>query len=90
MHKSALARLAAALGFGLALASAGPAGAVAFARADTDKDGFVTYEQAQIVMPKLQEISFKRFDTNGDGVIDRGEWSGLDAFYRFTYTQSGN
>ncbi|PZQ47121.1 MAG: hypothetical protein DI556_18050 [Rhodovulum sulfidophilum] len=83
-RRNALAR--ATLTLALILASAGMAGAVAFARADTDQDGLVSYEQALIVMPKLKEVSFNRFDTNHDGFIDRGEWSGLDAFYRFTYT----
>lgn len=69
------------------LATAGAAGAIAFARADTDKDGLVTYSELDFVMPKLQEVSFKRFDTNKDGFIDQGEWSGLDAFYRFSYQQ---
>lgn len=76
----------ASLALGLILASAGMAGAVAFARADVDKDGLVSYDQAKIVMPKLKDVSFNRFDTNHDGFIDRGEWSGLDAFYTATYT----
>lgn len=41
-------------------------------------------------LPKLKEVSFKRFDTDKNGEISRGEWSGLDAFYRSTYTSSGN
>ena len=83
-RRTALGR--ASLALGLILASAGVAGAVAFARADVDKDGRVDYAQALIVMPKLKEISFTRFDTDHDGFIDRGEWSGLDAFYTATYT----
>lgn len=78
------------LALGLLVASAGAAGAVAFARADTNKDGQVTYEETRNVMPMLKEVSFQRFDTNKDGVIERGEWSGLDAFYTFTYTGRGD
>jgi hypothetical protein len=83
-RRTALGR--ASLALGLILASAGMAGAVAFARADVDKDGLVDYKQALIVMPKLKEVSFAKFDTNHDGFINRGEWSGLDAFYTSTYT----
>jgi hypothetical protein len=78
------------LALGLVVASAGAAGAAAFGRADTDQDGRVTYIEARRVMPKLNQVSFNRFDTNKDGVIEQGEWSGLDAFYSFTYTNSGN
>ena len=78
------------LGLAFAAASAGAAFAAAFSRADLDHDGQVTYAEARGVMPKLNEVSFNRFDTNKDGVIEKGEWSGLDAFYTFTYTKSGN
>lgn len=74
-----------ALAIGITAASAGAASAAAFARADTNHDGKVTFEETRFVMPKLKDVSFNRFDTNKDGVIDRGEWSGLDAFYTFTY-----
>lgn len=90
MRPSRRLSLCLALALGLAAASAGTAGAVAFARADTDKDGKVTYAETRAVMPKLKEVSFNRFDTNHDGVIDRGEWSGLDAFYTAIYTGRGN
>lgn len=71
----------------LILASASAAGAVSFGRADTNHDGLVTFEETTFAMPKLKEVSFNRFDTNRDGVLDKGEWPGLDAFYRFTYKQ---
>ncbi|MFQ8432472.1 hypothetical protein [Amaricoccus sp. W119] len=74
-----------ALALGIVAASTGSAGAVAFGRADASRDGMVTFEETRFVMPKLKEVSFNRFDTNKDGVIDRGEWPGLDAFYTFTY-----
>lgn len=83
-----LARLALALG--LVAGTAGTAAAAAFSRADVDGDGRVTYAETRTVMPKLNEVSFNRFDTDKDGVIDKGEWPGLDAFYTFTYTRSGN
>jgi hypothetical protein len=78
-----------ALALGLVLGTAGMAGAVAFGRVDTDHDGLVTFEQVTIAMPKLKEVSFNRFDTNHDGFIDKGEWSGLDAFYTMTYRNGG-
>lgn len=74
-----------ALALGIAAACAGSVHAAAFARADTSRDGLVTFEETRFVMPKLKEVSFNRFDTNKDGFIDRGEWPGLDAFYSFTY-----
>ncbi len=32
-------------------------------------------------MPQLAEVSFKKFDKNKDGLLDRGEYAGLDNFY---------
>ena len=78
-----------ALALGLLLGTAGMAGAVAFGRVDTDHDGRVTFEEVTILMPKLNRVSFDRFDTNHDGVIDKREWSGLDAFYTMTYRNGG-
>ncbi len=63
-------------------AGAGTAGAVvAFARADKNRDGFVSYQEVKGLMPELAEISFKKFDKNGDDLLDRGEYAGLDNFY---------
>ncbi|TPE47992.1 hypothetical protein [Amaricoccus solimangrovi] len=79
--------LSLAIAAGLLLGSAGTASATAFGRADTNHDGRVTYEETRTVMPKLKQVSFDRFDTNKDGFIEKNEWSGLDAFYTFTYMQ---
>ena len=71
-------------------ALAGTAGAtVAFPRADRNGDGFVDYDEARIVFPKLQWISFHKNDPNGDGLISKAEYPLLDNWYWVQY-KSGN
>jgi hypothetical protein len=75
--------LAAALLAALVTA-AGPATAgVAFSRADPNRDGVVTYEEAERVMPRLKQIQYTKADSNHDGVIDKGEYPMLDSYYGY-------
>lgn len=70
------------------LAAAGPAAAkVPFSRADQNKDGVVTYEEASRVMTRLKQIQYDKCDANGDGVIDKGEYPLLDGFYGYIVDQ---
>lgn len=70
------------------LALAGPAAAkVPFPRADQNKDGVVTFEEASRVMPRLKQIQYGKADSNGDGVIDKGEYPLLDGFYGYIVNQ---
>jgi len=63
---------------------AGPAAAkVAFSRADQNRDGIVTYEEAERVMPRLKQIQYSKADSNHDGVIDKGEYPMLDSYYGY-------
>jgi hypothetical protein len=66
-------------------ALAGAAAGVAFPRADADDDGYVTYEEAVRVMPRLAPVHFRKCDPNGDGRIDRSEYPLLDGFYWTLY-----
>lgn len=67
-------------------ASAGAAAAlVPFSRADANRDGFVSYAEAVRVFPRLQEVSFRKCDPNGDGLISQREYPLLDQFYWTTY-----
>ena len=67
-------------------ASAGAAQAlVPFSRADINHDGFVTWEEAARVFPRLQPVQFRKNDPNGDGVIAKREYPLLDQFYWTTY-----
>jgi hypothetical protein len=68
-----------------ALAAAGAAGAVSFSWADRDRDGFVTYEEAERTMPRLSEIHFGKCDGDRDGLLDKGEFACLDALYSTMY-----
>ncbi len=70
------------LGLALVPAFAATASAtVAFSRADPNHDGFVTYEEALRVFPRLQPVHFQKCDPNGDGLIDKSEYPLLDSFY---------
>lgn len=52
-----------------------------FSRVDANEDGFVSYEEANRVMSDLKEITFRKFDKDSDGLLDRGEYAGLDNYY---------
>jgi hypothetical protein len=68
----------------LAYLAAGPAAAgVPFSRADPNRDGVVTYEEAERVMPRLKQIQYTKADSNHDGVIDKGEYPMLDSYYGY-------
>lgn len=76
----------AALAAILLAASAGAAAAlVPFARADANRDGYVTYEEAVRVYPRLQPVQFRKNDPDGDGMITKREYPLLDQFYWTTY-----
>jgi hypothetical protein len=77
--------LAAPLAAALLAATCGQAGAVAFARADANHDGFVTFEEALDVFPRLAPVHFRKSDPDGDGVIDRGEFPLLNDLYWLMY-----
>jgi hypothetical protein len=81
MRPILLASIAAAL----VAATCAPAGAVAFARADANHDGFVTYEEAVRVFPRLAPVHFRKSDPDGDGVIDQGEFPLLNDLYWLMY-----
>lgn len=68
-----------------ALTVAGAAGAVSFSRADRDRDGVVTYEEAKRTMPRLSEIHFGKCDGDRDGLLDKGEFACLDTLYSIMY-----
>lgn len=68
----------------LLVAAAGPAAAkVPFSRADPNRDGIVTFEEAERVMPRLKQIQYSKADSNRDGVIDKGEYPMLDSYYGY-------
>jgi hypothetical protein len=76
----------AALALALLAASAETASAlVPFARADANRDGYVTYEEAVRVFPRLQPVQFRNNDPDGDGLISKREYPLLDQFYWTTY-----
>ena len=70
----------------LLAASAGAASAlVPFSRADPNRDGYVTYEEAVRVFPRLQPVQFRKNDPDGDGMITKREYPLLDQFYWTVY-----
>ena len=76
-------RLLFALGSALALATA--AHAAPFSKADSNRDGVVTYAEAKRVMPQLSEVHFNKFAT--DGVVTKGRWPALSSFYDVMFLQ---
>jgi hypothetical protein len=70
-----------------AVAVAGPAQAVSWSQADSNRDGIVTFEEAVRVFPLLKEVQYLKCDGDGDGVIDKGDFALLNTFYWMTYIQ---
>ena len=66
-----------------AFAATSAAAKVPVPRADQNRDGIVTYEEARRVMPQLKEIQYSKADADRDGVIDKGEYPMLDSYYGF-------
>lgn len=79
--------LFAMLGLAAAVAAGPAAAAVAFARADANHDGVVTFEEAKRVMPRLARVHYDKCDPNRDGAIDQREYPLLDNFYWMIYKQ---
>lgn len=59
-----------------------PVMAQAFSRADTDQDGFVSFEEARRVMRTLTPNHFRRCDRDGTGLLDRGQYACLQNLYQ--------
>jgi len=79
------ARLAALALAALAAGPAAAAGPLAFPAVDTNRDGFVTWEEAHRKMQRLARIHFQKCDPDGDGLIDRREYPLLANFYWMNY-----
>ena len=77
MNKIAIltAAAVAAVSFGVGGAFAQAGGD--FAKADANKDGFVTQEEAMGVFPTLTADLFTKADSNADGKLDETEFAAL-------------
>lgn len=76
-----LLALAAALGLPAA------AHAVSFSQADRNGDGWVTFDEAERVLPRLKQVHFDKSDRRGDGRLDQGEFAQLNNFYWIVYKE---
>lgn len=56
------------------------ADAAPFSRADANNDGFATYEEILRIYPELTGVYFRKFDRDGDGALDSGEFAAFSAF----------
>lgn len=70
------------------LALPGAARAVSFSQADPDGNGYVTWEEAKRVFPRLKKVHFDKNDRKGDGRLDQGEFTQLNNFYWLLYGQA--
>jgi hypothetical protein len=61
------------------------ASATSFAQTDRDRNGVVTYVEAERAFPGLAEVHFLRCDPNGDGDITKREFPLLNNFYTVMY-----
>ncbi|GEM_PF-1443005 len=48
-----------------------------FVKYDSNNDGVITWEEAYGAYPTLTQNIFDQADANGDGVLDEGEFTGL-------------
>ena len=69
---AAVALTAGGMGFASAMAAD-----TSFQAADANKDGGVTFVEAQALFPQLTQDQFNKADTNGDGKLDEGEYGGI-------------
>jgi len=61
------------------------AGPLAFPAVDTNRDGFVTYEEARSQMSRLARVHYDKCDPDGDGRISQREYPLLANFYWMNY-----
>ncbi len=48
--------------------------ATSFEDLDTDKNGYVGFEEFKAVFPRTQETGFQILDKDGDGQLNKAEW----------------
>ena len=77
MKKIAFAAAAAITAGAFGLAGVAQDNSSDFQRADGNKDGSVSFEESIIVNSTLSRSLFDQADTNGDGVLDEGEFLSL-------------
>jgi Ca2+-binding EF-hand superfamily protein len=70
--------LAAAVLFGAVTASTAVfAQGVSFDVVDSDRDGFVSFEELNALMPDVSEDAFKAADANQDNLLDQAEFKAV-------------
>ena len=72
----------------IASALAAPAaagGALAFPSVDLNKDGVISWPEANRKLTRLARVQFDKCDTNRDGLLDKGEYANLQSFYWLNY-----
>ncbi len=72
------------LALAAALLAASAANAVNFGalQSQANSPGGLTYAEARVQMPGLDQVIFDKADTNGDGVIEGSEFPMLQSVYR--------
>jgi hypothetical protein len=49
-----------------------------FSSADTDKDGFVSLTELQVLFPDYDQARIDQIDANADGMLDETEFASLE------------
>ncbi len=50
-----------------------------FDEIDTNKDGYISWEEFQVAMPKLTKVAFDAINTSKSGKISREEWNNFQS-----------
>lgn len=57
--------------------------AASFSHTDRNRDGVVSFDEAEETFPRLNFVLIKKADRNGNGVIDKTEMPALNSINRF-------
>lgn len=78
---------AATIALALAMLVGTPVLARSFAAVDRNSDDVIEYQEARRGLKNMSDVHFEKCDTNGDGVVDRKEYTCLSSIYDSLYNR---